>query len=175
MKRLDTSADLTKQRGQSFTPELAESTAAEPLEVNVIFTELEATSAALQAAESFARELGAHIRLRAGLVVPLQLPLDQPLVSVEFFERSLRDLINRPDQDELERTAHLYICRDWADTLAEVLKPDSLVVIGARRRWWPTSASRLARALRARNNRVIVVDTNWPEEEPRNARRRSPD
>jgi hypothetical protein len=36
------------------------------------------------------------------------------------------------------------------------------VVIAVRKRWWPSSASRLARALRA-NNRVIVVNTNRPQ------------
>jgi hypothetical protein len=159
MKKLD-SAELTRPRGQSFTPELAEGTAAEPLEVNVIFTEVKATAAALRAAEAFARELGAHIRLRAGLVVPVQLPLDQPLVSVEFLERGLRDLLNRSEADDVERTIHLYVCRDWLDTLSDVLKVDSVVVIGLRKRWWPTSASRLARALRANHNRVIVVNAN---------------
>jgi hypothetical protein len=164
MNRLD-SAELTKQRGRSFTPQLDEGTAAEPLEVNVIFTDLDGTAAALKTAESFARDLGAHIRLRAGLVVPVQLPLDQPLVSVEFLKKVLQELVNRSEPDGLERTAHLYICRDWTDTLSEVLKPDSVVVIGVHKRWWPTSASRLARVLRANHNRVIVVNTNRRQNE----------
>ena len=165
MNRVDT-AELTKQRGQFFTPALVEGTSAEPLEVNVIFTELEATAAALKAAESFARELGARICLRAGLVVPVQLPLDQPLVSVEFLEKALRDLVNRSVAGELERTIHLYICRDWMDTLSEVLKPDSVVMIGARKRWWPTSTSRLARAFRANHGRVIVIGADGPRNRP---------
>jgi hypothetical protein len=169
MKTFD-SAELTKLRGQSFTPELAEGTVAEPLEVNVIFTGVEATVAALNAAQSFARDLGAHVRLRAGLVVPVQLPLDQPLVSVEFLEKTLQELISRSEPDGLERTAHLYICRDWTDTLLEVLKPDSLVVIGLRKRWWPTSASRLARALRKNHNRVVVVNTNRRQNDFQGAR-----
>lgn len=166
MNRFD-SAERTKLRGQSFTPELAEGTAAEPLEVNVIFTSPEATAAALKAAESFARELGAQIRLRAGLVVPVQLPLDQPLVSVEFLEKALQELVNRSEPNGLEPTAHLYICRDWIDTLSEIVKPDSVVVIGARKRWWPTSASRLARALRKNHNRVIVVNTDRRQRDSR--------
>ena len=173
MNRVDT-AELTKQRGQFFTPALVEGTSAEPLEVNVIFTELEATAAALKAAESFARELGARICLRAGVVVPVQLALDQPLVSVEFLEKALRDLVNRSVAGELERTIHLYICRDWMDTLSEVLKPDSVVMIGARKRWWPTSTSRLARALRTRRNRVIVIPTNGERNQsPKYAERES--
>lgn len=168
MKKL-ASTELIKQRGRSFTPETVEGTAVEPLEVNVIFTDVEATAMALQAAESFARGLDARIRLRAGLVVPLQLPLDQPLVSVEFLEKALQQLVNRSLPDELERTIHLYICRDWLDTLSDVLKPDSLVVIGLRKRWWPTSASRLAHALRANHNRVIVIDANRLQKESQSA------
>jgi hypothetical protein len=166
MNRID-SVELTKLCGQSCTADLADGTAVGPLEVNVIFTEIGATAAALKAAESFARDLGAHIRLRAGLVVPVRLSLDQPLVSVEFLEQALRELVDQSQSGELERTIHLYICRDWIETLSEVLKPDSLVVIGARNRWWPTSAARLARALRANHNRVIVVNANGRQIGPR--------
>ncbi|MGA9882380.1 MAG: hypothetical protein WBQ34_01545 [Candidatus Acidiferrales bacterium] len=153
------SAELTKRPGQSFTWETAKGTSLGLLEVNVIFTNMEATAAALSATESFARDLGARIRLRAGIVVPVQLPLDQPLVSVNFFEQALRKLMHSSESDEFERTIHLYICRDWNDTLVEVLKPDSVVVIGFRKRRWPTAESRLARALRAKGIRVMLVDT----------------
>jgi hypothetical protein len=157
MKRID-STEVTKSRGQAFTPELASGTAAEPLEVNVIFTGIKPTAAALKTADSLACQLGAHIRLRAGIVVPRQLPLDQPLVSVKFFEQELRNLVNRPAPDSLEQTIHLYICRDWADTLSEVLKPDSLAVMAVHPKWWPTAESRLIRALRAKGIRLLLVD-----------------
>lgn len=157
MKRLH-SAELTKRRGQSFTPELAEGTAGEPLEVNVIFTSIDATALAPKTAESLACELGAHIRLRAGIVVPLQLPLDQPLVSITFFEQELRNLVSRSQADGLERTIHLYLCRDWVDTLSEILKPDSLAVMTSQPKWWPAEERRLLRALRAKGIRVMLVD-----------------
>jgi hypothetical protein len=143
--------------GRSFDGVTSCAISAEPLEVNVIFTNREATAAALKATESFARGLGACIRLRAGIVVPVQLPLDQPLVSVEFFEKSLRELAGQPEPDGLERSIHLYVCRDWADTLLEVLKPNSMAVMGARKRWWPTAESRLARALRKEGIRVVLL------------------
>lgn len=154
------STEFAKPRGQSFTPELAEGTAAEPLEVNVIFTGIGATAAALKTADSLACQLGAHIRLRAGIVVPLQLPLDQPLVSVEFSEQELRKLVNRRVPDGLEQTIHVYLCRDWADTLSEVLKPDSLAVMAIQSKWWPTAESHLIRALRAKGIRLVLVDAS---------------
>lgn len=144
--------------GQSLLSQDFEGTAAEPLEINVIFTRKEETAAALRAAESLARELGACIRLRAGIVVPLQLPLEQPLVSVPFVERMLSDLVEQSRADGVEHTVHLYICRDWIDALFQSLKPNSIAVIGGRKRWLRTPESRLEHALRAHGNRVVMVD-----------------
>ncbi len=162
------SPEMMEPRGRSFASELVERFAADPLEVNVIFTDFETTAAALKAAEAFARDLGARIRLRAGLVVPFQLPIDQPLMSVEFLQNLLRSLVGRSEPDGLERSIHLYLCRNWTDSLLEILNYDSVIVIGLRKRWWPTAASRLVHILRANRNRVIVVDPNGQQKESRN-------
>jgi hypothetical protein len=130
------------------------------LEVNVIFTNPRATAAALQCAESLAQDLGAVIRLRAGIVVPFQLPLEEPPVSVAFTEGLLSDLVSRLDADGFERAVDLYVCRDWQETLLQILNPDSPVVVGSTSRWWPTAEDRLVRALRSKGHRVIVADGN---------------
>src|ERR1700756_1195428 len=62
-------------------------------EVNVIFTDPQATVAALRTAGSLARDLGANIRVRAAITVPYTLPLEEPPVSVAFTERLLSDLV----------------------------------------------------------------------------------
>ncbi len=130
------------------------------LEVNVVFTNPQATAAALKYAASLAHDLDAVIRLRAGIVVPVQLPLDEPPVSVAFTERLLSDLVSGLDADRFARTVDLYVCRDWQETLLQVLKPDSPIVIGSSRRWWPTAENRLAKALRSQGHRVIVAGCN---------------
>jgi hypothetical protein len=130
------------------------------LEVNVIFTNPQATAAALKYAASLAQDLEAVIRLRAGIVVPVQLPLDEPPVSVAFTECLLSDLVSRLDADSFARTVDLYVCRDWQETLLQILKPDSPIVIGSSTRWWLTAENRLAKALRANGHRVIVADCN---------------
>jgi hypothetical protein len=56
----------------------------------------------------------------------------------------------------IETTVHLYLCRDRLDTLGQVLKPHSLVIIGGRR-WWPNDASYFARMLRSIGRHVILV------------------
>lgn len=157
MKRLR-NTESANAPARLFAGENVCATSAEPFEVNVIFTTCEATAAAVKASESLAHGLAERIRLRAGIVVPLQLPLDQPLVSVEFFEKVLQEVAGEPGTDGLERSIHLYVCRDWVDTLLEVLKPNSVAVMGLRRRWYPTAESRLARVLRKKGIRVLLVD-----------------
>jgi len=150
---------LTNLPGKTTTPKPAPRFASGPLEVNVIFTELQATAAALKFAQSFARELGAYIHLRAAINVPPQLPLDEPPVSVAFLQENLRKLVSQLEGDTFDPKVHLYLCRDHVQALLQVLKPNSVVVIGGRRRWWPTAESKLARALRAKGHRVILVDS----------------
>ena len=144
--------------GNAVTRNTSPRFASGPLELNVIFTDPQGTAAALNFAQSFARELGGCVRLRAAIAVPHQLPLDQPPVSIAFLQENLRNLASQV-ADGFEPTVHLYLCRDRAPAVLQVLRPDSLVVLGGRRRWWPTDESRLARALRARGHRVIFVDS----------------
>jgi hypothetical protein len=129
------------------------------LVVNLIFTNQQATVQALESVECLARDLGACIRLRAAIAVPYSLPFDEPAVSAAFLERSLFDLISRFARDGFQATAHLYLCRDREKAFLQVLGPNSLVVIGGRKRWWPTDASRLATGLRSAGHRVVFVDS----------------
>ena len=130
-----------------------------PLAVNVIFTDVQSTAAALKFAQSFARELGARISLRAAIAVPFQLPLDQPQISVAFLQDAMRELVAQLKSETFDPTIHLYLCRDRVWALSQVLNPNSLVVIAGRKRWWPTAETRMARALRAEGHRVIFVDS----------------
>jgi hypothetical protein len=127
------------------------------LEVNVIFTDPQATVVAFKTAGSLARDLGACIRLRAAIAVPYALPLDKPLVSVPFTERLLSDLVCRLELGTFEPSVHLYLCRDQIETLLQVLRPNSLVVIGGRKHWWPAAERRMAKALRSKGHRVVFI------------------
>jgi hypothetical protein len=127
------------------------------LEVNVIFTDPQATVAALKTAGVLARDLGACIQVRAAIAVPYKLPLDKPPVSVNFLESLLCRLVSRSDLETFEPSVHLYICRDQIETLEHVLKPNSLVVISGQEHWWPTSERRMAKILRSKGHRVVFV------------------
>ena len=127
------------------------------LEVNVIYTDSNSTMAALKTAGLLARDLGACIRVRAAIAVPYTLPLEEPPVSVGFIEDLLCGLVRSAGLDTFGPCIHLYKCRDQIETLLEVLKPNSLVVICGRKHWWPTAESRMAKALRSKGHRVVFV------------------
>ena|SRR5579862_8893136 len=130
------------------------------LEVNVIFTDPQATVAALKTAGVLARDLGAFIQVLAAIAVPYKLPLDKPPVSVGFLQSLLYRMVSRSDLHTFEPSVHLYVCRDRIETLGHVLRPNSLVVISGREHWWPTAERRMAKALRSKGHRVVFVGLN---------------
>jgi hypothetical protein len=151
------SSRLTRPERPAVIRETPEEPGSGRLEVNVIFTDPQATMAALETAGSLARDLGACIQVRAAITVPYTLPVDKPPVSVEFIENLLCGLVSRADLDAFEPRVHLYECRDRIETLLQVLRPNSLVVICGQEHWWPTAERRMAKALRSKGHRVVFV------------------
>ena len=127
-----------------------------PLSINVVFTSVDATLAALKQAGTLAHRLAAHITLVVLQIVPYPLPLTSPPVLQDWNERRFRVMANH---SSVETTIHLYLCCDRLQTLMSVLKPRSLVVIGGRQHWWPTHEKALARTLRRAGHEVIFTGT----------------
>lgn len=127
------------------------------LEVNVIFTTPQSTLAALKTADELARNLSARIRFLVPHLVSYPLPLSSPKVSVAFAEQRVSAMA-RTCREAAEVCVHVYLCRDELRVLLEVLKPQSLVVLGGRRRWWSTPEEKLAGVLGANGHRVIFVE-----------------
>jgi hypothetical protein len=127
------------------------------VEISVVFTSLEATAAALKMAGVLALGLNAHISLIASQVVPYPLPLDHPQVSREFREQNLRELVK---ESPVDTTVFFYLCRDRLATLRAVLKRGSIVIIGGRRKWWPTREQSLAGKIRQSDHEVIFTEVN---------------
>lgn len=125
------------------------------LNITVVFTTVEATIAALKKAGNLAESLGAQITLVVPQIVPFPLPLTSPPVLLEFQENRFREIAA---QSPVDITVQLYLCRDGMDTLNKVLKTHSLVVVGGRKRFWPTLAQRLARRLRKSGHEVILTE-----------------
>lgn len=121
----------------------------------MIFTSVGATTAALKKAGRLAENLGATITLVVPQVVPYPLPLTSPPVLLDFQERRFRQIAA---DSRVEIRVQLYLCRDELETLKTVLRPHSLVVLGGRRRWWPTREQKLARRLQS-DHEVVFTET----------------
>jgi hypothetical protein len=126
------------------------------LEIVVVYTSPQATAAALKMAGCLGSRLNAHVTLMAPQVVSYSLPLERPPVAIEFTERRLRELAV---QSPVDTAVRLCLCRDRLPMLTAALRPHSLVVVGGRKRWWPTQEQRLAGELRRAGHAVIVAET----------------
>jgi hypothetical protein len=125
------------------------------LAIHVIFTNAAATRKSLKAASQMARDLQAHITILMAQVVPYPLPLANPPVPVELTER---ELLRMAREQDVETDIRVCLCRDRQQTIREGLRPESTVVIGGRKRWWPTAEDSLAKALRRDGHRVLLIE-----------------
>jgi len=130
--------------------------AGQRLNISVVFTSVESTLAALREAGNLANSLDARIMLIAPQVVPYPLPLETPPVLIEFNENRFRVMAK---ESPVETSVQIYLCRDRFETLSSVLKRGSVVVLGGKRKWWPTKDQRLARRLRRAGYEVIFKET----------------
>jgi hypothetical protein len=126
------------------------------LQVAVVFTSAASTIAALRKAGALADRLGARITLLVPQIVPYVLPLESPPVLLDFSEARCRQIAM---ESTVETMVRIYLCRDRLEMLKSVLAPRSLVVVGGRRRWWPTHEKNLARQLRRAGHEVILTET----------------
>jgi len=137
-------------------PETGGTNGNERLEVTVVFTGDGTTLSALKTADALATRLGARITLIALEVVPYPAALNTPPVVLEFARNRLRTVARL---SAVDADLRVYLCRDRWDALTVVLKPRSLVVLGARKRWWPTAESRLSKRLRRAGYEVVMAET----------------
>jgi hypothetical protein len=126
------------------------------LNIAVVFTSVESTLAAVKEAGNLANSLGAKITLVVPQVVPYPLPLETPPVLVEFNEHRFRVLAS---ESPVETSVQVYLCRDRLEMLLRTLSPNSLVVIGGRKKWWPTNEKLTARRLRKAGHKVLFIET----------------
>jgi hypothetical protein len=125
------------------------------LEVFVIFSNTAGTGAALLMANRLAKELDAHLRLLMPYEVPYALPLNRPPVTAEFLKAQAQTLAS---QVSMEIDAHICLCRDKHRALRLLLTPHSVVIVGGKKRWWPTPEQRLAHTLAKDGHHVVFAE-----------------
>ena len=138
--------------GETETPDIGP----EPeTAVYVIFTSINWTLNALQKAREIARPVGAAIVVVAVQVVPFPLPLDKPPVPMDFVIRRFEE---RAEELPEKTKISAYLCRDQMVALKRVLNRNCPVIMGVRKKIWPTRDKRLARKLRRAGYQVILVE-----------------
>jgi hypothetical protein len=127
------------------------------LEIIVLHTKAKETLGALKMASGLASGL-APVRLVAIQVVPYPLALDAPQVSVEFLENRFVKMVS---EAAVNASVDIRLGRDTADVLESQLGPHSVVVMGGRRRRWPTATTRLARRLERLGHQVVFANGKY--------------
>ena len=111
--------------------------------------------AALEKASAYAKGLQARITIVAAQIVPYPLPLEKPPASTAVLENALTSLAA---EQAVETAVEIYLCRDRWETLRQVLKPQSIVLLAGRKlRWWPSSEARFGNSLQREGFRVVFV------------------
>lgn len=128
-----------------------------PLRVTVVHTTTEGTIAALRAAATLAKGLGAEVVLFSAEEVPLQFPLDKLPVPVDLLERRLHKLIYASGIRGNEVRVQLLLCRNKYASLRRALRPGSLVVIAERKHWWSRRTGKLQQFLKDLGHHVVLV------------------
>jgi hypothetical protein len=124
------------------------------LEVVVLHTTVSGTLEALKTAAHLAHGLSARIRILVLEVVPYPLPLNRPDVSLPYSQRHFRTLA---ESAAIETSVDIHLVRDPEKVLDSVLEPHSVVVMGARRTWWPSASSRMAKSLERKGHQVVYA------------------
>ena len=123
--------------------------------VFVVFTTLADTMAAVDVADGLARSRGVPVTVVHFRTVSHALPVDRP------------DGISPLESEDFhgELCAHgrfvdarIILCRDERTAIAQAFTPHSLIVVGGRRRWWPTRAEKWCRMLEDAGHYVVFVD-----------------
>ena len=140
---------------ESAQSPLAEIQSAEqPLHLVVLYNNPLLTARALAAAAEWAREFEAAVTLMAVYV----LPYPSPLECAEGIRKRLEtELTAVARSSPAAIRIKLVFARDREDACVGLLQRQSVVVMGAKDRWWPTREERLARKLAAHGHSVALI------------------
>lgn len=125
------------------------------LDAHVIYTRHAATLSALSWVSRLGCKLGVRPAVLMFYVLPISLPLAWRFVPKGFLEGRVRAL---KESAFVDFSIRIYLCRSSRQSLRQILKPGSLVVVGGKRRWWPTDEQRLVARLRKEGHQAFLVE-----------------
>jgi hypothetical protein len=125
-------------------------------EIVVLYTGPDLTPCALRAAANLTRGLNFHVVLIAVHIVPYPLQLGPLSVMEEHLQAELH---KAADGSDLPVSARIAFSRDLTEAFRQCVRPDSLVVIASRKRWWRTRPEKWARELARNGFRTALVQS----------------
>ncbi len=147
--------ELPPQEMRSHETHLPESGPLQYAEVCVLFTSPDDTLRALSVASDLARLVDGEIRLVDFRVVPVGAPVESPTGRPRIETDGFLDRVRAAG---LDVRVDVYVCRNAREAIPRVFSHQSIIVIGGRRRRWPTRAERWRRMLERRGHLVLFVD-----------------
>ena len=125
--------------------------------ITVIYTNIEGTLAALNAAVNLSKGLEAKIVLLVAAELGIYYPLDHPPVAASFFERVSAAILEELRLEEIGIRREIYFCRRQAQCFEARLAPRSLVVLGTNNHYWQRRERRLAHTLKLLGHDAVLV------------------
>ena len=122
--------------------------------IDVPYTTPNGTRVALKHAAEMSSGLNGAILLIDAVVVPVQRPISEPQVNGEFLERRLREIA---EESVIPVQVEIVYTRDRLLAFNRSLRPNSLVVIAAGSRWWPSIEREYAHFLTRAGHDVVLV------------------
>jgi hypothetical protein len=124
------------------------------LDVVVPYTEWSVTDALLKRAVALIAGLNAKLTLVAVHTVPYAAPFGCPAAVHAHLVEQLVDLASRCP---VPVNPQVVLARGRSEGFSYVLKPQSIVLLGARKHWWRTEEERLARTLARDGHKVVLL------------------
>ena len=126
-----------------------------PQQVYVLFTSPEETLVAVRVAKRLASAVGGGVTVihfrSIGFGAPLEHPAGLSPAETDAFRARLA-------AEDCDAGVRVWLCRDARQAIRSVIDERSLVVIGGRRRWWPTPSNRWRRMLEEDGYPVVFVN-----------------
>jgi len=124
------------------------------LDVVVPYTEWSVTDALLQRAVALTAGLNARLTLVAVHTVPYPATFECPAAVHAYLVERLVDLASRCP---VPVNPQVVLARGRSEGFCHVLKPESIVLVGARKHWWRTEEEKLARSLARDGHKVVLL------------------
>ena len=132
-----------------------------PVEIVIPVTDIAVLAPVIDAAEQWSSGLHARLQLLFVRVLPFPLPLEPS-------ETTRQHIVTQASRFTascaLTVTVQIVFARSLGEGYRYALRPNSTVLLGTRRRWWPTREERLARELVSGGHNVglMQVEPAWP-------------